>query len=115
MTHTVRDWVGYPERMRKNLDATHGAIFSQRAMLALVQAGMDRQQAYRLIQRLAREAWEREMSLRDLLHDEPAVRAYLSDEEIEQIFDLKPFLRFVDTAFQRVGLPLEEPVGVDPS
>ncbi len=114
MTDIVRNWVVYPERMRRNLEATHGAIFSQRAMLALVQAGMDRQQAYRLIQRLAREAWEREVPLRTLLENEPAVRAHLSAEEIERIFDLEPFIRYVDTAFQRVGLPLEEPVGVDP-
>ncbi|MCS7339012.1 MAG: adenylosuccinate lyase, partial [Verrucomicrobiae bacterium] len=113
MTRIVREWVVYPERMRRNLDATHGAIFSQRAMLSLVQAGMDRQRAYRLVQRLAREAWEREIPLRELLRREPEVRERLTEQEIEEIFDLEPFLRHVDEAFRRVGLPLEEPVGVD--
>jgi adenylosuccinate lyase len=113
MTHIVREWVVYPERMRKNLDATHGAIFSQRAMLALVRAGMDRQQAYRLIQRLAREAWEHEVPLRDLLRGESEVRLRLSDAEIEEIFALEPFLQYVDTAFRRVGLPVDEAIGVE--
>jgi len=113
MTHIVRDWVVYPERMRRNVDATHGAIFSQRAMLALVQAGMDRQRAYRLVQRLAREAWEREISLRELLLADAEVQALLSPARIEEIFNLEPYLRYVDVAFQRVGLPVEHKVGAE--
>ncbi len=112
MTEIVQKWVVYPERMRRNLEATHGAIFSQRAMLALVQAGMDRQRAYRLVQRLAREAWKNEVPLRELLVKDPVVQQYLSAEAIERIFDLEPYLRYVDEAFRRVGLPLEDPMGV---
>lgn len=111
MTHLVRDWVVYPERMRRNLDLTHGAIFSQRAMLALVQAGMERQRAYRLVQRLARRAWEEEVHLRTLLERDDEVRQVLSPEQVEAIFDLEPYLRYVDEAFRRVGLPIDEPAG----
>jgi adenylosuccinate lyase len=111
MTHLVRDWVVYPERMRRNLDLTHGAIFSQRAMLALVQAGMERQRAYRLVQRLARRAWEEEVHLRTLFERDDEVRQVLSPEQVEAIFDLEPYLRYVDEAFRRVGLPIDEPAG----
>lgn len=110
MAHIVRDWVVYPERMLRNLEATHGAIFSQRAMLALVEAGMDRQRAYRLVQRLARQAWEQERPLRELLLTDPDVRSVLTAQQIDRIFDLEPFLRYVDVAFQRVGLPVEASV-----
>ncbi len=110
MAHIVRDWVVYPERMLRNLEATHGAIFSQRAMLALVEAGMDRQRAYRLVQRLARQAWEQERPLRELLLTDPDVRSVLTGQQIDRIFDLEPFLRYVDVAFQRVGLPVEASV-----
>lgn len=110
MTHIVSEWVVNADRMRMNLDATHGAIFSQRALLSLVQAGMDRQRAYRLVQRLARQAWEEARPLRDLLREDPDVRAVLSPESIEAIFDLEPFLRYIDVAFQRVGLAQSESV-----
>ncbi|MCS7051298.1 MAG: lyase family protein, partial [Thermomicrobium sp.] len=112
MTEIVRDWVVYPERMRANLDATYGAIFSQRAMLTLVEAGMDRQRAYRLVQRLTREAWERAVPLRDLLRADPEVQLVLSPDRIDEIFDLEPYLRYVNQAFERVGLPVDEKVRV---
>ncbi|MCM8750052.1 adenylosuccinate lyase [Thermomicrobiaceae bacterium CFH 74404] len=109
MTEIVEGWVVYPERMRQNLDATAGAIFSQQAMLRLVEAGLDRQDAYRIVQRLARQAWETGTHLRELLLADQRVRAHLSPEQIDAIFDLEPHLRYVDETFRRVGLPVSAP------
>ena len=66
-TEIVDDWVVYPERMLANLESTGGAIFSQRAMLALVEAGVDRQVAYKLVQSNAMRAWDEGGHLRDYL------------------------------------------------
>jgi adenylosuccinate lyase len=109
MTEIVESWVVYPERMRQNLEASAGAIFSQQAMLRLVEAGLDRQEAYRIVQRLARQAWETGTHLRELLLADERVRAYLSPEQIDEIFDLEPHLRYIDETFRRVGLPVGAP------
>ncbi len=109
MTDIVEGWVVYPERMRRNLDATAGAVFSQQAMLRLVEAGLDRQEAYRIIQRLARQAWETGTHLRELLLADDRVRAHLSPQQIDSIFDLEAHLRHVDETYRRVGLPVSVP------
>ncbi len=104
MTEIVEGWVVYPEQMRRNVDLTHGAIFSQRALLALVEAGMDRQAAYRIVQRDARRAWDSGTPLRELLHEDPQVRERLSPEQIDAIFDLSYYTRYIDETFARLGL-----------
>lgn len=104
----VSNWVIYPERMRANLDSTGGAIFSQRAMLALVEVGLDRQVAYKIVQRNAMRAWDDGGHLRDYLREEPEVTERLSAEAIDALFDLDVHLAHVDTAFDRVGLPAGE-------
>lgn len=103
-TELVSNWVVYPERMQQNLDATGGAIFSQRAMLALVAAGLDRQVAYKIIQRNAMRAWDEGGHLRDYLKDEPEVASRLPAEEIDDLFDYGYHLQHIDRAFERVGL-----------
>lgn len=103
-TELVSNWVVYPERMQQNLDATGGAIFSQRAMLALVASGLDRQVAYKIIQRNAMRAWDEGGHLRDYLKDEPEVASRLTAEEIDDLFDYGYHLQHIDRAFERVGL-----------
>ena len=85
----VEGMVVNPERMRSNLELTHGALFSQRALLALVEAGASRDDAYRLVQRLAREATDRGRPMRELLAEDPAG----SDLDLDAIFDYRPFVR----------------------
>ncbi|HEX3721990.1 MAG TPA: adenylosuccinate lyase [Nitrolancea sp.] len=104
MTEIVSGWKVYPERMRANLDLTHGAIFSQRAMLALVESGMDRQRAYRIIQHSAHEAWDSGVHLRELLHKDADVRSRLTDEQLDELFDVAPHLKHIDATFNRLGL-----------
>ncbi|SEL33113.1 Adenylosuccinate lyase [Sphingomonas palmae] len=94
----------YPERMQKNLDRMGGLVHSQRVLLALTQAGVSREDSYRLVQRNAMKVWESdgELSLLDLLKADPEVTAALSPAEIEDKFDLGYHFKHVDTIFDRV-------------
>ncbi|CAN5663413.1 MAG: adenylosuccinate lyase [Chloroflexia bacterium] len=111
-TDIVDTWVVDETRMMGNLEGTGGAIFSQRAMLALIDAGLDRQTAYKIVQRNAMKAWDDGGHLRDYLKDEPDVTSQLSADQIDELFDYSYHLRHIDVAFQRLGLAIESPVGV---
>jgi adenylosuccinate lyase len=108
-TALVSNWVVNEERMLTNVESTGGAIFSQRVMLALVEHGMDRQEAYKLVQRHALEVWDRGGHLRDSLKTEAAVVERLGPEGIDELFDYAYHLRHVESAFERLGLNV--PVG----
>ncbi|HMI19690.1 MAG TPA: adenylosuccinate lyase [Sphingomonas sp.] len=94
----------YPERMMKNLDKMGGLVHSQRVLLALTQAGVSREDSYRLVQRNAMKVWESDgqLSLLELLKADPEVTVALPAAEIEEKFDLGYHLRQVDTIFDRV-------------
>ena len=93
-----------PERMRQNLDLTHGLLHSQRVLLALIEAGMTRTEAYKIVQHHAMAAWEQQASFQALLLGDEAVRQRLSPEEVGALFDESYHFAHIDTAFQRVGL-----------
>jgi adenylosuccinate lyase len=86
------------ERMRENLELTHGALFSQRVLLALVDTGMTRDDAYRVVQRLAQEALDSRVSLRELLAVDPAGAGL----DLDAIFDYAPFVRHADEIIARL-------------
>lgn len=94
----------YPARMEKNMNKMGGLIHSQRVLLALTQAGVSREDSYRLVQRNAMKVWESDgaLSLLDLLKADPEVTAALPTSEIEDKFDLGYHLKHVDTIFDRV-------------
>lgn len=94
----------FPDRMRQNLDSTGGLIYSQRVMLALVDAGFDRQDAYKLVQRYALEAWDGGLSFRDLLLADPEVAEKFDRESLDALFDPNDQLKHVDDVFIRLGL-----------
>ena len=96
------------ERMEENLARTHGLIFSQKVMLALVDKGLSREEAYALAQRNALEAWDSGESYLKLLQEDEEVLALLSKEELERIFDYKVFLKEVDYIYEKLGLHGEE-------
>jgi len=108
----VEGLVVYPERMRRNLEASHGLFFSHRLLLALVEAGLPRDQAYRLVQANAMRAWDEERDFRDLVRADPAVTARLDVAALEEVFDLEATVRHVDTVFERLRALVrkEEPV-----
>jgi adenylosuccinate lyase len=86
------------ERMRANLDLTHGALFSQRALLALVATGLTRDESYRIVQRLAQQAISERTPLRELLAADPAGAAL----DLGEIFDYAPFVRYADEIVGRL-------------
>jgi adenylosuccinate lyase len=102
MTGVIEKLVVYPERMQKNLDATHGLVHSQRVLLALTQAGLAREDSYRLVQKNAMRAWNGEGNLLDLLKADPDVSKALPAVRLEAMFDLGYHLKQVDTIFKRV-------------
>ena len=101
--------VVHPERMRRNLDASHGLVFSHRLLLALVEAGLAREEAYRLVQAHAMRAWEEERGFRELVSADPEVAGRV---DLDAVFDLDATLRHVDTVFERLHAlaPKEEPI-----
>src|ERR1700735_622698 len=98
----VEKLVVYPARLQENLDKTRGLVHSQRVMLALTQAGVSREDSYRLVQRNAMRAWNGEGNLLDLLKADPEVAKALPAAKLEAMFDLGYHLKQVDTIFARV-------------
>ncbi len=86
----------HPERMRANLDATHGALYSQRALLALVEAGRSRDDAYRTVQEAAQRAWDEGIEFRDLLGEASP------ELDLDAVFDPNAFVRHARTIVQRL-------------
>jgi len=104
LTGVVQKLLVYPERMEKNLNRMGGLIHSQRVLLALTQAGLSREESYALVQRNAMKVWDSDgqLSLLELLKNDPEVAARLSSEQLESLFNLDYHLKEVDTIFDRV-------------
>src|SRR5688500_15977976 len=104
MTGLIKKLLVYPERMLKNLDRMGGLVHSQRVLLALTQAGISRDDAYRLVQRNAMKVWESDgaLSLLELLKADPEVSSALPAAELEEKFDLGYHFKQVDRIFARV-------------
>jgi adenylosuccinate lyase len=100
----IRGLQVYPERMRENLEASYGLPFSQRVLLALIEKGMNRQEAYKIVQSNAMRAWEQRTTYLELLAEDPAVTSRLSRSELESLFDYNFYLQHVDASFRRLGL-----------
>ena len=108
----VEGLVVRPERMRRNLEASHGLFFSQRLLLALVESGLERSNAYELVQRNAMRAWEEEQDFPHLVRSDSAISAQLDAPALDAVFDLEAYTRHVDVVFDRLSVlsPREEPV-----
>jgi adenylosuccinate lyase len=104
--------VVYPDRMLRNLEASHGLVFSHRLLLALVDAGLERDAAYRLVQRNAMRAWDEERDFRELVSADPEITSRLDADALEHAFDLAATVAHVDVAFDRLRTLVrkEEPV-----
>ena len=104
LTDVIDRLIVYPENMLKNLNRTHGLIFSQSVLLALTKKGMKREEAYRIVQAGAMDVWQSGKDFKELLQSHTSVSSMLSAQEIEQLFDLKKSILNVDYIFERVGL-----------
>ncbi|MFS0880614.1 adenylosuccinate lyase [Metabacillus niabensis] len=100
----VKNLTVFPENMKRNMDRTQGLIYSQRVLLALIDTGMTREEAYDLVQPKAMEAWEKQVPFRGLIEAEEKITSRLSPETIEDCFDYNYHLKGVDTIFERLGL-----------
>jgi adenylosuccinate lyase len=101
-TEVVRNLRVYPRNLRANLDKTGGLIYTGKILLEVTERLGSREKAYRLIQKAAHKAWEKGGSFKDELLAEPSIGKHFSVEEIEAMFDFRPYLRHVDMIFKRV-------------
>jgi adenylosuccinate lyase len=100
----VRNLVVYPDRMQENLDMTHGLIHSQQVLLMLTQKGFTREQAYRMVQRHAMQAWESRQALRGLIEADREIMAKVTSADLDKVFDLNVHFTDVGRTFKAVGL-----------
>ena len=104
MKNIVENFFVYPENMLRNLNGTRGLIFSQQLLLALTKKGMQREDAYRIVQAHAMRVWKEDVHLRELAGADPEITALLSRDEIESCFDVSRGVTHVDMIFARLGL-----------
>jgi len=100
----VENLTVFPEKMKENIYKTYGLTFSQRVLHQLIDKGMSREKAYDTVQLLAMQAWEQKTMFRDLVEANETVRQNLSEQDIDEAFDLDHHTRNVDRIFERVGL-----------
>ncbi|MFZ3577839.1 adenylosuccinate lyase [Virgibacillus sp. DJP39] len=100
----VKNLTVFPENMKRNIDRTHGVIFSQRVLLSLITKGMAREEAYDIVQPTAMEAWESATHFKDLIEKDERFTSKLTQAEIDDCFDYTYHLKNVDQIFERIGL-----------
>ena len=102
LTRVVDRLTVFPENMKRNMAVSGNLFFSQQVLLALIQKGISREEAYRMVQRNAMEAWGKRGDLKDQLKADKEVTVLLTKEEMDSIFDLDYHLKYVDVIFERV-------------
>lgn len=105
MTDLVKNLLVYPQNMERNMNCYGGVVFSQRVLLALVEKGMSREEAYAVVQSCAHQAWNKpEGNFHDLVSKDSRITQKLSPEEIETCFDPKQHLKHLEQVYQRLGI-----------
>jgi len=103
-TDVVANLLVYPENMQANIDRSYGVIYSQQVLLALADAGMTREKAYRIVQKKAMQAWKEKIPFAPLIRKDPDVKKRLSKKVLDKCFDQSQYFRNVDRLFVRAGL-----------
>ena len=103
-THVVDGLRVYPERMKSNIEITKGLVFSQRLMLALVERGMRREKAYKIVQDHAMRTWDEEHGFQDLVRSDSEIARHMTEDELDAIFDYGYYVKYVDDVFGRLDL-----------
>jgi len=101
-TNMMDKLVIYPEKMIYNLNMTHGVIFSQMVLLALIEKGTSREDAYAIVQKNAMKSWKEGLEFKNLLEKDSTVTKYLRKKELTAIFNVNNFLKNLDFIFSRV-------------
>jgi adenylosuccinate lyase len=102
LNRIISGLVVHPEKMMENLNQTKGLIFSQQVLIKLAEKGIERQEAYVMVQRNAMKVWDEGKDFKALLMADDELRKHLSEAEIEKIFDLNYHLKHVEDIFERV-------------
>ena len=102
VTDLIRNLIVYPQRMKQNLEMTGGLVYSQRLLLALIEKGAQRKEAYEAVQRCAMSAWKGRAGFHDLVSKDPFITKRLTHAQIQSCFDPRYYLRHVDTIYRRV-------------
>jgi len=100
----VKNLTVYPDNMKRNMDRTHGLIYSQRVLLSLIDKGLSREAAYDTVQPLTMQAWDEERPFKELVKANPVISRELTEEEIDECFDYNYHLQKIDLIFKRIGL-----------
>ena len=100
----VRDMDVHTGRMMRNVESTHGVVFSQRVLLALIEAGMAREEAYAIVHDRSMQSWQNGEDFRGLIRSEPEVAERLNGDELDSLFDYRYYVRHLDETFERAGL-----------
>ena len=90
--------------MRENMDASYGLPFSQRILNALIETGLSRQDAYKIVQRNAMVCWKERSSFRDILNADSEITGRLDAKQLDELFDYTYYTRYVDDSFRRLDL-----------
>lgn len=99
----LKNLIVYPKNMEKNFNLLRGLVFSQQIMLALTEKGMTREEAYKIVQELAMKVWHDEtLNFKELILKDERVLKFLNSYEIERVFDVSYYLRYVNKIFERV-------------
>lgn len=100
----IKNLTVFPDNMKRNMDSTLGLIYSQRVLLALIDKGLAREEAYDTVQPCAMEAWENQISFRGVVDQDEKITAHLNKEELDDCFDYNYHIQHVDMIFERLGL-----------
>ena len=103
-TRIVKDLRVFSDRMWSNIESSRGLVFSQRALITLVEKGLAREDAYKVVQRNAMRSWDDNQDFRALLKSDPEAQTHLSLAEMDEIFDYGYYTRYIDDTFLRIGL-----------
>lgn len=102
MIELVSTLIAYPERMRENIEKSYGLIFSQRLLHALMEKGLSREKAYFIVQRNSLKAWKEKRGFKEVTMEDNEILEILKGEDIDEIFDIKYFLRHINEIYRRV-------------
>ena len=94
----------YPENMKDNINRTGGLFYSQSLLLKLVEKGISREESYKIVQDIAMKVWQKEGTLKELCKKEQLIMKQMSEEEIENIFELNNFLKNIDHIYKKIGI-----------
>ena len=104
MTYLMKNLNVYPDNMLKNINLTNGLIFSQEVLLALIKKGLTREDAYKIVQKDAMKVWKEKCDFKEELYNNNTVKKYLSNKEIDKLFNLEKILKNIKKIYKRINL-----------